>query len=266
MARGRKYDQRLPLEFFVASLLVVAALVGQRKYRSEHVEDIGEMPTGLATATDDEPARSEHQNNIAGFRLLVTILAGVALGAAASALPTLMSTPTTGDLLVSIWLFWTTGVIAVVLVYLSTLTGSKVIPNEIGFAHTTALIASFLAQCGLFTSLIRSSAHDSVRWWLISFSSFGAAATVAILLGLWMLPRSHREMDRGALAVYRRGQWGDAAMASLTAVLPLVYLLLVPEPSDQAALIASIIALTSIIAACMKQSLERRQLRRDGLI
>jgi hypothetical protein len=266
MTRGRKHDQSLILKLFVASLLIAAALASHRERHSKHVEGIRGMPSTLASRSENEPIRREAQDNIAGFRLLLTILAGVALGAAASALPTLMSTPASGSLLVSIWLFWTTGVFAVVLVYLSTLTGSKVIPNEIGFAHTTALIASFLAQCGLFASLVRSNAHDSIRWWLISFSSFGVAATVAILLGLWILPKSHREMDREVLAFYRRAQWGDVVMASLSALVPLVYLSFFPEPSDRAALTASIIALTSIVAACMKQSLERRRLRRGGLI
>ncbi len=266
MARVRKHDHSLTLKLFIASLLVAAALVGQRERRNKRAENIREMSSVLASMAEDGPIRSETQDNIAGFRLLLTILTGVALGAAASALPTLMSTPASGDLLISIWLFWTTGVFAVVLVYLSTLTGSKVIPNEIDFVHAAALIASFLAQCGLFASLIRTNAHDSIRWWLISFSSFGAAATAAILLGLRILPKSHREMDPEILAFYSRGQWGDAAMASLTAGVPLIYLVLVPEPSDRVALMASIIALTSIIAACMKQSLERRRLRRGGLI
>jgi hypothetical protein len=244
----------------------LVALTRQRKCRNGPKVGARGIHSSSASALDYEQARTELPENTAGFRLLVTILAGVALGAATSALPTLMTTSAKGDLLVSIWLFWTTGVIAVVLVYLSTLTGSKVIPNEIGFAHTTALIASFLAQCGLFTSLIRPDAQPSVRWWLISFSAFGAAATTAIVLGLWILPKSHREMNEEALKVYRRGQRGDAIMAGLTAAVPLIYVVSTPSPSDRAALIASTVALASILGACLKQSMERKLLRRDGLI
>jgi hypothetical protein len=265
MADERQHDRSLIFELVVVSLLVVA-LASRNKRPSPPVPAIHEAQTTPSTANNYRSPQDDRPDDIAGFRLLVTILAGVALGAAASALPTLMANSATGELLFAIWLMWTTGVVAVILVYLSTLTGSKVIPNEIDLAHTAALIGSFLAQCGLFASLVRTNVYESVRWWFISFSSFGVAATAAILLGLWILPKSRREMDREVLAIYRRGQWGDALMASLTAVLPVLYLVLVPERSDRGVLIAATIALAGMIAACLKQSLERRKLRRGGLI
>jgi hypothetical protein len=264
--RGQCSERRLTLNLILTFLFVLTVLVAGGRRRTERVAVIRESQSRLGVTVDRRLLEIENQDDIAGFRLLVTILAGVALGAAASALPTLMSTPVRGELFVAVWLFWATGVVAVILVYLSTLTGSKVIPNEIDILHTAALIASFLAQCGLFASLIRVNVYESVHWWLISFSSFGAAATVAILLALRILPKSRRVMDSKVLAIYRRGQWSDAVMASITVALPVAYLLFVPEPSDRSILIASLIALISMIAACVKQSLERRRLRRDGLI
>jgi hypothetical protein len=207
-----------------------------------------------------------NKGEIAGFRLLATILAGVALGAAASALPSMMSTSATGDLLVAVWLLWTTSVGIVVLVYLSVLTGSKVIPNEIDLPHTVALVASFLAQCGLFASLTRANTRELVRWWFISYSFFGVASTIVVLLGLWILPRSLRTMSVTPLAFYRKGQWGDVVLVSLSSGFSMIYLWLVPSPSDRSVLVVAIILLTGIVATCVKQAMERRRLRRDGLI
>lgn len=268
MRRVKNYRQA-PLGMFTAAALVaVAVFLGRRKSRSSRGVEVAAGEVELSSVSPAEILRrkGDSQDNVGGFRLLVTILAGVALGSAASALPVLMSTSAKGDLWLSIWIFWATGVVAVVLAYLSTLTGSKVIPNEIGFAHTVTLVGSFLAQCGLFTSLMKPNVQSAVKWWLTSFSAFGVAATAAILLGLIILPRSIRDLDGKALAFYRRGQWTDVMMTTLTAMIPALYLLLVRNPSDRAALLTSIIALLSILSACIKQSLERRRMRRDGLI
>ncbi len=266
MPRSRPRDRILILETAATVVLIAVALASSRPRLAG-----GKTPARAAVQTAKstiEPASTQRDNSdeVAGFRLLVTILAGVALGAATSALPSLMSTSASGRWLVAIWLLWAAGVTAVILAYLSTLTGSKVIPNEIGFAHTTALVASFLAQCGLFASLTRPNAQDLVRWWFISFCAFGTAAAIAILLGLLILPKSRRKMDSEALAFYRKGQWGDAAMAGLTAVLSAVYVARTAQPSELSVLCASIIALTSLVVACLKQSLDRRRLRRDGVM
>jgi hypothetical protein len=266
MTRRQARDHHPVLEALVAAILIAAALVARDPNRAGSSTPSRD-PQQVTQKAEAEAA--VHRNNsveIAGFRLLVTILAGVALGAAASVLPSLMTTSARGGFLVGIWLLWSTGVIAVILVYLSTLTGSKAIPIEIGFIHTAGLVASFLAQCGLFASLTRPTMQELIRSWFISFSVFGVAATIAIVLGLLLLPKSPRKMDGEALAVYRRGQWTDAVMAALTAIFSAVYVVRTTEPSERSVLLAASIALTSLLAACAKQSVERRRMRRDGLI
>ncbi|MEV6242502.1 hypothetical protein [Lentzea sp. NPDC051838] len=266
--RRRTGDRQALLEVCAAAvLMLMAVFLGRWRSRSGQG---GEVDSAIKSkgisSVDPLGSDGEGRENAAGFRLLVTILAGVALGSAASVLPALMSTTAVGDLWLALWIFWVTGAVAVVLAYLSTLTGSKVIPNEIGFAHTVTLVGSFLAQCGLFTSLAKTNVQSAVKWWLASFSAFGVMATAAILLGLIILPRSTRDMDSKALAFYRRGQWTDVVMTTLTAVISMLYLVLVRNPSDRASLVVSAIALLSILSACAKQSFERKRMRRDGLI
>ena len=262
----RRRDRGLAVGFAVAVVVALTAVGQVRRSRDGSTRPARTRGPGPFTAVPEvTQAPRRGQDDVAGFRLLVTILAGVALGASASALPNLMSTSATGASRIAVWLLWTTGVAAVVLVHLSTLTGSKIIPNEIGLVHTATLIASFLAQCGLFASLTKANAQDAVRWWFISFAAFGAAATAAVLLGLWLLPRSRRPLERTLLERYRRGQREDAMMAFLTFAASLAYVLLVPAPSPRSALTAAVIALAGMVAACGKQALDRHRMRRTGL-
>jgi hypothetical protein len=245
-------------------LLVLAVLATSRK-------GVVASTSNSSNATKKEGGTVGSQSNpkisgdeVAGFRLLVTILAGVALGAAASSLPSQMARSTTGLLFIATWLLWTAGIFAVILTYLSTLTGAKIIPVEIDLAHTISLTLKTVCECGLFASLTLSDPHKLIRWWFISFAAFGATAAIAILLALLLLPKSPRTMSKDARDYYRRSQLSDAAMATLTAIISAIYLVRTPTPTDRSVLIAAAVALAAMISACTKQYFERQRMTRVG--
>lgn len=137
-----------PIAGLIGACLVAVAVVAtsRKSIDTSTNNSSGDVPKKNADADHSQPNLQMGREEVAGFRLLVTILSGVSLGAAASALPSLMSRSTTVQLFVAIWLLWTTGVFVIVLTYLSTLTGAKIIPLEIDLWHTATFTVKTVAN------------------------------------------------------------------------------------------------------------------------
>jgi hypothetical protein len=126
------------------------------------------------------------------LRLLLTILAGVALGAAAVAVQGLVKASSPGYWPTVAWLFWVASVLAVILTYLSTLFGSKPLRNDTDLPLTASLVgtsslASRPARRGQQRSLRRMR---QVLMWVLARSpgprrrAWGA---VGVFLGLGLV-------------------------------------------------------------------------------
>lgn len=216
---------------------------------------------------DPNGADGPPRNDAWELRLLLTIIAGVALGAAATALPSLMAMTTSmaPKSVVCAWLLWVAGFFAVILTYLATLTGSKLLLNRIDLVHTASLIAVFLTECALFATFSLADNRTFFRFWFASFGVFSAMACCTIMLIVWKLSEWW-QVDRLILPKYREGQLADAAISGTTGALSMAYAITFPDPDGPMVVFASGAALLVMVLACLKQAAERKRMRGQGLI
>lgn len=247
---------------FAAALIVIAAVVS---LRPDHRPASQPLANGAhrqvrSGGDDDDPPRIDDARD---FRILLTIIAGVALGAAVVALQPLLAHSLPVYWQGVGWLLWAAGFFAIVLTYLSTLFGSKLLKNEIDLPHTTSVVAVFLAEGAMFSALVASKETEMVKVWLLTFAAFGGCAVVAIYLVIrklraWWLPGPGE-----AFKSYRMYQWLDLGFASITAIWPSVMVIVGVEYSRLGVVIVSIAALVNMIAACLVQYFERLSLVRQ---
>ncbi len=101
------------------------------------------------------------------YRMLLTVIAGLSLGVAATALPALIEGPFATWLYPAKIAMWLTGIGATVLEYLAVSFGSRLYLVRVELFATLSLSLVFLAQAGMFVVLTMGSEHLGTRWFLM---------------------------------------------------------------------------------------------------
>lgn len=187
------------------------------------------------------------------YRLLLTVIAGIALGVAATAMPALIEGPFGTWSYPARLAMWLTGVGAVILEYLAVLFGSRLYLRRVEFFATSSLALVFLAQAGMFAVLSLDDDLIGSRWFVL----FGLHNVVAAV-----------EAEHARRVVLRHGgdRYGpdviDPYAVSLrqvsfamlvTAVLAFLFVLIWRDPPSLAVFIAALLALATVIAANVQQ-------------
>lgn len=203
------------------------------------------------------PARDSGADD---YRLLLTVIAGIALGVAATATPALIEGPFGSWLYVAKLLMWLTGVAAVILEYLAVLFGSRLYLRPVEFFATSSLALVFLAQAGMFTALGLAPDKIGSRWFVL-FAFYNLFA------GL------EAEHARRVVVGHAGGRYGQevvrpyavslrqvSALVLLTGVLSLLFVLLWNDAPPGAVFVASVLALATVLAANVQQHRIRARL------
>lgn len=117
----------------------------------------------MRTLTPMRPARSGAED----YRMLLTVIAGISLGVAATALPVIIEGPFQSWSYAAKVVLWFTGVAAGVLEYLAVSFGSRLYLVRVESFATASLALVFLAQAGLFVVLSREDDRLFQRWFAV---------------------------------------------------------------------------------------------------
>ncbi|WP_433167329.1 hypothetical protein [Kribbella sp. CA-247076] len=112
------------------------------------------------------------------YRMLLTVIAGIALGVAATALPALIEGPFLDWTYAAKVVLWFTGIGANVLEYLAVSFGSRLYLTRVEVFATASLALVFLAQAGLFVVLSRGRDDLLASRWFSVFAIFCVLAAI----------------------------------------------------------------------------------------
>lgn len=187
------------------------------------------------------------------YQLLLTVIAGISLAAAATALPVLIDGP--WDALLS-WaglLLWVTGVAAAVLEYLAVLFGSRYYLRRVDLAGTASLVLVFLALAGMFAVIGMGDAWLAPQWFVL-FAIFGVLSAAEAEHGRRVIVR-HAVRAYGAAAVraYVVSLRQVALLMVGVAAASVLFAALWRDPPPAAVLVAAVLALATIVVANVQQ-------------
>lgn len=187
------------------------------------------------------------------YRLLLTVIAAIALGVAATAMPALIEGP------FGTWSYWArlamwlTGVAAVILEYLAVLYGSRLYLRRVEFFATFSLALVFLAQAGMFAVLSLDDDLIGSRWFVL-FGVHNVATAVEAEHARRVVLRHGGErygaeiLDPYAVSL-RRVSFGLV----VTAVPAFLFVLVWADAPPFAVFVAALLALVTVIAANVQQ-------------
>ncbi|MGW6282367.1 hypothetical protein [Kribbella sp. NPDC055071] len=112
------------------------------------------------------------------YRMLLTVIAGISLGVAATALPALIEGPFLEWTYAAKVVMWFTGVAAGVLEYLAVSFGARLYLTRVEVFATTSLALVFLAQAGLFIVLSLDRDDLLATRWFVLFACFSLIAAL----------------------------------------------------------------------------------------
>lgn len=198
--------------------------------------------------------------------MLLTVIAGLSLGVAATALPALIDGPFATWLYPAKVAMWLAGIAATVLEYLAVSFGSRLYLVRVELFATLSLSLVFLAQAGMFIVLTMGSENLGTRWFVM-FGIFN------ILSGL------EAEHGRRVVVKHAMGAFPEEIVrryaASLKQVaiyvlvvgaLSLAFAILAGAVPNVVLFLASALALGSTVAANLQQRRIRDELAQHGII
>jgi len=200
------------------------------------------------------------------YRMLLTVIAGLSLGVAATALPALIEGPFATWLYPAKVAMWLTGIAATVLEYLAVSFGSRLYLTRVELVATTSLAFHFLAQAGMFVVLMMGPEHLGSRWFVM-FGIFN------ILSGL-EAEHARRVVLRHAIGAfpeslvrrYAASLKQVAAFVLVTGVVSLLFAIVGNGVPNLVVFLASLLALGTTVAANIQQRRIRDELARHGVI
>jgi hypothetical protein len=196
------------------------------------------------------PARDSGADD---YRLLLTVIAGIALGVAATATPALIEGPFGSWLWAAKLLMWLTGVGAVILEYLAVLFGSRLYLRPVEFFATTSLALVFLAQAGMFTTLGLAPDKVGPRWFVL-FALYNVfAALEAEHARRVVLRHAGGRYGQEVVRPYAVSLRQVSALVLLTGVLSLLFVLVWRDPPPGAVFVAAALALATVVTANVQQ-------------
>jgi hypothetical protein len=198
------------------------------------------------------------------FRLLLTVIAGIALGVAATAMPSLIVGPFDNWSYGTRLVMWLTGVAAVLLEYLAVLSGSRLYLRRVDVVATASLAFVFLSQAGMFAVVGMDADLLGSRWFTM-FAIFNLFAGLEAEHARRVIVRHGTSrfdaavVDRYALSLRRA-----IALVMATALAALVFVVAWNDAPPPAVFVASCVALGLVIVANAQQYATRAWLSRCG--
>lgn len=205
-------------------------------------------------------------NGAEDYRMLLTVIAGLSLGVAATAMPVLIEGPFATWLYPAKVAMWLTGIAATVLEYLAVSFGSRLYLQRVEVIATASLSFVFLAQAGMFVVLTMGSENLSTRWFIMfaTFTIFsGLEAEHARRVVLKHAPPS---FPPEVVRSYTRSLRKIAILVLVVGALSLVYAIAWSGAPTYVVFIASVLALAWTVAANVQQRNIREKLAQHGII
>jgi hypothetical protein len=198
------------------------------------------------------------------FRLLLTVIAGIALGVAATAMPSLIVGPFGSWPYATRLVMWLAGVGAVILEYLAVLSGSRLYLRRVDVVATASLAFVFLSQAGMF-AVVRMDADLLGSRWFTMFAIFNLFAALEADHARRVIVRhAVGRYDAGVVDRYARSLRRAVALVSATAVASLLFVVAWHDAPAPAVFVASCVALGSVVVANVQQYATRAWLDRQG--
>lgn len=200
------------------------------------------------------------------YRMLLTVIAGIALGLAATAIPDLIEGPLLSWLFAAKLVMWTTGVAAVILFYLAVLFGSRLYLSRVDVVATSSLALVFLAQAGMFAVLAMDPDLLGSRWFVM-FALYNVFAGLETDHARRVVVRhSGGRFGRDIVALFARSLAEATWLVLATALISLLFVLIWHDAPPLALFIAACVALVSVIAANVQQHRLRVRLAESGVL
>lgn len=199
------------------------------------------------------------------FRLLLTVIAGIALGVAATAIPGLIEGTLSSWVFAAKLIMWVTGVAAVILFYLAVLFGSKLYLTRVDVVATTSLALVFLGQAGMFAVLGMDADQLGPRWFVM-FALYNVFAGLETEHARRIIVRHAVDrFDSKVVRIFARSLAEAVALVFVTAIGSLLFVVIWSDAPPLAWFVAAGIALASVIFANIQQHQVRTKLAASGV-
>jgi uncharacterized membrane protein YuzA (DUF378 family) len=202
----------------------------------------------------------ERTDSAEDYRLLLTVIAAIALGVAATAMPVLIAGPFGSWTYAARLVMWLTGIAAVILEYLAVSFGSRLYLRRVEVFATTSLALVFLAQAGMFAVVGMDASRLGSRWFVL-FALFNLFAAVEAEHGRRVVVRhAHEAFDADVVHTFvtslRRTVWFLAAVGACSLLLAILW----NDAPPGAVFVASCLAFAAMVAANLHEHRTRSQL------
>jgi hypothetical protein len=201
------------------------------------------------------------------YRMLLTVIAGISLGVAATALPALIEGPFLDWTYAAKVVMWFTGVAANVLEYLAVSFGSRLYLTRVEVFATASLALVFLAQAGLFVVLSRGRDDLLASRWFSVFAIFCLLAALEADHGRRMIVRyAGNRFPAGVVEAYARSLRQVVVLLLVSAGVSVGFAVAGRWAPDWLVFVFALAALGVIVAANIQQERTRHTLAAHGVI
>src|ERR1700754_3711840 len=201
------------------------------------------------------------------YRMLLTVIAGISLGVAATALPALIEGPFLEWTYAAKVVMWFTGVAAGVLEYLAVSFGARLYLTRVEVFATTSLAMVFLAQAGLFIVLSLDRDDLLATRWFVVFAFFALIAALEANHGRrTILKYAGNRFPASVVTLYARSLQQIVILLLASMVVALVFAVLGQWTPDALTLVYALAALAVVLYANLHQERTRNALAAHGVI
>ena len=199
------------------------------------------------------------------YRMLLTVIAGIALGVAATTLPVLIQGPYLDWLYAAKVVMWFTGIAAGVLEYLAVSFGSRLYLVRVEVFATASLALVFISQAGLF--IVLQQRGPLVPHWFAVFAVFCAIAGLEANHGRRMVVRhGHEGFPPEVVAYYARSLRQVVALILTAGAASLLIAILASNAPAPLVFAFACAAFATVIAANIHQERTRNTLATYGVL
>jgi hypothetical protein len=200
------------------------------------------------------------------YRMLLTVIAGLSLGVAATALPALIEGPFATWLYPAKIAMWLTGIAATVLEYLAVSFGSRLYLVRVELFATLSLSLVFLAQAGMFVVLTMGSEQLGARWFVM-YGIFNLLSGIEAEHGRRVvLKHAFGRFPEQVVHRYAASLKQVAIFVLVVGMVALVFAILGGGAPNFVVFVVSFLALGATVAANVQQRKIRDELAQHGII
>ncbi|MGW1344142.1 hypothetical protein ACWCOV_24070 [Kribbella sp. NPDC002412] len=201
------------------------------------------------------------------YRMLLTVIAGISLGVAATALPTLIEGPYLDWTYAAKVVMWFTGVLAGILEYLAVSFGARLYFTRVEVFATTSLALVFLAQAGLFVVLTLDRDDLLASRWFSVYAIFCLAAALEANHGRRVIVRhAGNRFPADVVALYVRSLREIVGLLLAAVVTGLGFAILGQWAADWLIFGFAVVTLLVVLAANVHQERIRSVLATHGVL